>query len=233
MIRKTAHGFYVIEGDTHISKWAEESGRLDHDQWLLPQILPLIPEGGTVVDVGAFIGDHTIAYARKVGRAGYVMAFEPNPIANECLRLNLIGHPVEVHETPLSDKRQILELVPDQNAGASFYVAAPEGTKMSQSIGGEISARLDDVFMMAELDFIKIDAEGFELKILKGGANTLHKYRPKMLIEINGHRLFENGTHVHEILAFLKETIGDFEHKLLPEESNYASPQYDLLIIPR
>lgn len=235
MIRQTSHGFWVINGDTHISKWAEESGRLDHDQWLLPQILPLIPEGGVVVDVGAFIGDHTIAYARRVGDSGTVLAFEPNPKAFECLSLNANAYFPDVvcSRRGLSDEKGTFDLSVDVNAGASRIVDANSELEIRVQ-----TVRFDDFLSepgmrMHRLDFMKIDAEGFELKILKGAANTLHKFRPKMLIEINGQRLFENGTHVHEILAFLKETVGDFEHSLIPGDSNYASPQYDLLIIPR
>ena len=49
------NGIAVIEGDSHISMWVEQSGRLDHDTYALPIILDHIPEGGIVVDGGAFI----------------------------------------------------------------------------------------------------------------------------------------------------------------------------------
>ena len=56
----TRHGFAIIEGDTHLGKWAEESGRLDHDQSALPQVLPFIPIGGIVIDIGANIGYYSL-----------------------------------------------------------------------------------------------------------------------------------------------------------------------------
>lgn len=61
-LRTTRMGHWIIDGDTHISKWVEETGRLGHDQDLLPRILKLIRPGDVVVDVGAFIGDHTFDY---------------------------------------------------------------------------------------------------------------------------------------------------------------------------
>jgi tRNA G37 N-methylase Trm5 len=79
----------VIASDTHIGRWIEETGRLDHDQYLLPKIVPLIPEGGTVVDAGALYGDHTLAYAKAVGPYGEVFAFEPNPQSYTCLKKNM------------------------------------------------------------------------------------------------------------------------------------------------
>ena len=61
----TKEGIAILENDTHISKWVEESGKLDHDQNDIPLILKYINEGDTVVDCGAFIGDHTIAYLNR------------------------------------------------------------------------------------------------------------------------------------------------------------------------
>src|SRR5262249_37578392 len=75
---------WVLEGD-QISNWVEQEGRLDHDQNFLPGILEHIKPGDTVIDVGAFIGDHTVAYAAKAKK---VIAFEPNPLAFECLKYN-------------------------------------------------------------------------------------------------------------------------------------------------
>lgn len=40
MIRQTKHGFWVIDGDTHFTVWTEESGRLDHDQYVLNIMKP-------------------------------------------------------------------------------------------------------------------------------------------------------------------------------------------------
>lgn len=44
--------------------------------------------------------------------------------------------------------------------------------------------RLDD-FGIADVDFIKIDVEGHELEVLKGGAATIERYRPVLLMEVH------------------------------------------------
>lgn len=65
-VKQTKEGWWVLADDTHLSKWVEEHGRLDHDE-AIASIVEHIPQGGVVVDAGASLGDHTIAYARKVG----------------------------------------------------------------------------------------------------------------------------------------------------------------------
>src|SRR5688572_13750228 len=110
------NGLAVIEGDTHVSHWVQESGRLDHDQNMLPVILPYIRPGDWVLDVGAFIGDHTIAYLDAV-REGTVLAFEPNPEAFRCLRWNC-KKSINFN-MGLSDKNEILDIKLNPNAGAS------------------------------------------------------------------------------------------------------------------
>ena len=82
---KNGQEIAILETDNCICRFVEQSGRLDHDQNMLPIVLSYIPIGGVVIDVGAFIGDHTIAYLNKVRENGMVYAFEPYINAFECL----------------------------------------------------------------------------------------------------------------------------------------------------
>lgn len=235
---QTPQGFWVLDEDTHISKWAAETGRLDHDRWLLDQIEKFIPAGGIVVDVGAYIGDHTLAYSRYVGEDGIVLAFEPNPIAHECLCKNLELMPSRVNALPygLSNCWEGLELYSSSNVGATH--AKSKGGKedrlaqarMFDELWHEFEDEAPQTF--TRLDFFKVDAEGFEMKILTGAWKTLKKFRPVILVEINTQRLLENGSNVFDIMAWASRTFGAFEHQILPSECNYTADQYDLLILP-
>src|SRR5262245_23415731 len=73
----------VIDGDLLTKKILLENA-LDVHQHLLIQMQEYIPVGATVIDIGAYIGDHTITLARQVGPNGHVIAIEPNPIALFC-----------------------------------------------------------------------------------------------------------------------------------------------------
>ena len=55
----------------------------------------------------------------------------------------------------------------------------------------EISIKRLDDFNIENVDFIKIDVEGYELDVLKGGEETIEKYRPVILIEQKADRDWE------------------------------------------
>jgi FkbM family methyltransferase len=210
---KIIHGnVAVIDGDTHISKWVEESGRLDHDQYALPIILEHIKPGDTVIDAGAFIGDHTIAYLNRVGKTGHVYAFEPNKEAFDCLCHNCPG--ALVFNAGISDKEETLSYETNPNAGAS---------RIKLSGKTKIQTVLLDSLKIQNVKFIKIDVEGFELNALRGALKTVQEFKPTMWIEINRGALEANGTSPYEVESFL-EKLG-YKITPFPEKGE----QYDIL----
>jgi FkbM family methyltransferase len=219
----TKHGIAVIEGDECISKWVESEGRLDHDQNALPRILPYIKEGDHVLDIGAFIGDHTIAYSNKVGFYGKVIAFEPNSKSFECLKYNLNGiKNTELRNEGLSDEVGKITLTDvETNAGMCFAIKSKAGVKTITI----------DSLKLTRLDFIKIDAEGFEHKILKGGEETIKKFKPIMVIEINNHALLRNGTSDNDVFVYLNE-LGYYYKNIYDGQSIYED-QVDLICTPK
>jgi len=208
------NGIAVIEGDTHISRWVEESGRLDHDEYALPVILEHIKEGDWVVDGGAFIGDHTRAYLDKVKNSGRVFAFEPNPKAFECLVYNCPDARCE--QFGLSDLDGGAGMLESENSGASRLV---EG-------GSVMLVRLDD-YELPKLDFLKLDVEGYELKALRGAESTIDTHRPVMWIEINKGALNEQGVEPKDVIKFAL----DYGYEVIPYPDE-GGPQYDILCVP-
>ena len=214
MIRTTRMGIWVLSNDTHISKWVEQEDRLDHDHVTLQRICRHIKPGDTVVDVGAFIGDHTIAYARATHGvdSGMVIAFEPNKAPFECLSRNMAGlSHVECINKGLSDMSEKHTLISDRNAGASYLQK-----------GGDIETITLDSLGLKRLDFMKIDAEGMELKVLKGAEKTIAANKPTMYIEVNSAALARAGTSPGELLGWLRDHGYDVSGV---EEG----PQYDVL----
>ncbi len=208
----------LIKEDQCICRFVRESNRLDHDQNLLPQVLKHINKGDVVIDCGAFIGDHTIAYANKVGPTGAVFAFEPGKEAYECLAHNTRneerviihngGLGATIHKANLND-------VPD-NSGMNYLT---EGT--------EISIITIDSLNLPKLDFVKIDCEGYELEVLKGAIETIKKFKPKMLIEINTMTLERSGITREDIYNFLKEL--DYKYKNIYNGQSLDEYQMDII----
>ena len=162
-------------------EWAQ--GELDF-------LLDIIDAGNTVIDAGAFIGTHTLAFARHVGPEGQIYAFEPHPIAFELLKLNIEQNElpnIKPFDVALSDTKGTLH-VPK---AVLNDVENPE--QLSLSIGSEVASKdadsVDiklvplDQCKMDRCDLIKIDVEGMELNVLKGSAKTLRRFRPLVFAE--------------------------------------------------
>jgi FkbM family methyltransferase len=205
----------IIEGDTHICKWIEDSGRLDHDQNMLPLLIPHLR--GTVLDIGAFVGDHTTFYARHADR---VLAFEPNPEAFECLAYNTgdLAN-VSFHEVGLGARSGTASLVPHANAGMATLRS-----------GDEISIITLDSLSLPSVTFIKIDAEGWECDILEGARATIARCRPAMLIEVNAGALKLHGRSAGELLTML----GGMQYVMrnIYAEQPMSGTQFDMLCEP-
>ena len=216
-MKVTNQNIAILEDDTHISHWVEESGRLDHDRYALPIILQHIKQGDTVVDVGAFIGDHTIAYCNAVGESGHVHAFEPNIKAYECLEYNCKS--AKTYNLGLSNIAETVYYSENKNAGAG---------RLLRDTPTEIQIKTItlDSLQLSALDFLKIDVEGYEVGVLEGAALTIKKYHPKMWIEINVGALSQQGKTAGDIENFLTEL--NYTYTAFPE----IGEQYDLLCIP-
>jgi FkbM family methyltransferase len=103
----------------------------------------------------------------------YVEFVEPNPTCNKKIAKrykNIITHPVGLGETEGSLTFYINKFK-DNSKGASFIRDTNiEVNEITVDVKTLDSITQDKVF-----DFIKIDVEGFELEVLKGGVNTLSK----------------------------------------------------------
>jgi FkbM family methyltransferase len=143
--------------------------------------------GRNAVDVGAHIGSYTLPLARRFGG---VIAFEPNPSVRHILRLNLrLNHikNVRIEDAALSDAAGTRPLFLQTGTGATSSLN-PLHYHMDyqRSIPVRV-ARLDD-FSFENVDLLKIDAEGYELPILRGGTQTIARFRPIIFVEIHESR---------------------------------------------
>ena len=207
-------GFALPEKDWHHTKWVNDCGRLDHDQWLLPQLLPYLK--GVALDIGAHIGTHTIYYAE---RCKAVVCFEPNPKAFECLKHNVKKfHNIALHNIALGGVKGFVDIEECVgNLGAST-------TKTGTTIPLE---RLDSI-SITECSFLKMDAEGDEISILSGGKETILYFRPVMLIESNKVALERKGRTQQQLSRAIK-SLGYHVSMIDKQDPEHC----DLLCIPQ
>jgi len=225
MIRVTKEGWTVLRNDTHLSKWVEETGKIDHNQELDRQYrLYGLRPGDTAIDIGACIGDTTVPMARIVGEEGRVFAFEPNPVAFACLVANTRFFPqVRCLPYAIGGYKEIIGLTVHPNVGAS-------------SLGGtaptyDVVANTLDSFDLSGVRFIKIDVEGYEYEALIGGVKTIEVSRPYMFIEtaVHGDRYHYNSR--ERLYRLLQDQLG---YKVTPPiQSMSEYPQYDIFCEPK
>lgn len=177
-------------------------------------VLNNIKSNSIIVDVGACYGEYTLLCANKA-KDGTVIAIEPNPYHFELLKKGIEANNfknVILVNMALSDKEEEVD----------FYIGNEhmEGStlfkdKMTQELGHnnkhEIikvkSITLDKLlsnFNIDKIDILKIDAEGAELKIIKGAKNTLKNSKNlKILTEFGTNAISSSGESPIEYLTFL------------------------------
>jgi len=176
----------------------------------LERILPLVPAGGTCVDVGANVGFYTLHFAKRVGPGGRVLALEPDPRNAARLRgnlaLNRFEAKVEVAEAAVSDRdgRAVLHRSDEAHSGWGSLAGHP-----GESASLEVPVTTLDSFLesrgIARVDFLKADVEGSEIELLRGAERALRGRRiGRLFIEFNGVRLAARGLGLAEFLVPLE-----------------------------
>lgn len=211
----------VLESDSHISKWIQECGRVDHDRTVELYILPLLKPEWHVLDIGADVGSHTVRYAERAAR---VLAFEPNPEQFACLVYNCRNlKNVTCLPIALSAVRDYRALMTCENAGAGYLDPLAAGPVMCMPL---------DALPLERLDFLKIDVEGYEPKVLIGGQSQIHRFRPVILLEMNAGALARYGADYRTIFAWL-DSHGYAWRSFAQDCDLMSEPQYDLLATPK
>ncbi|MFO1491407.1 MAG: FkbM family methyltransferase [Kiritimatiellia bacterium] len=147
--------------------------------------------GDCAVDAGANIGYISRLLADLVGPSGRLHSFEPvretREILAHCMRTLGYGQ-VTVHAAGVSDHSGLARVsVPDYaGGGRNYYESA---VTRDGSGGEEVSLVTLDECLAGEtrpVRFIKIDVEGHELEAVRGARALIARWRPALLIEIQG-----------------------------------------------
>jgi FkbM family methyltransferase len=222
-IEMTPEGVWVRKGD-RLSESVKRERRLDADHGFVKLISRHITPGSLAVDIGANIGDHTIGYLQAVGLNGSVVAYEPHPVLYECLCRNC----PEAINFPYALGDQIgieqLHMEPGDDAGSSYIRGHPEDLPVKMST---LDEDLSDIVAYRPLSLIKIDAEGCEPEILKGGEETIRVHHPTLVIEVNRHTLSHRGHTAKDIKDFLDKH--KYRHHFI--SGNWSSERTDIICL--
>lgn len=155
-------------------------GELPHERGTEKLLQRVLKEGSTFVDVGANIGYFTKLASRLVGTRGRVFAFEPMPAALRLLRMNTSQLPnVTIFPMALSDTKGTATFYVRKKGDMSSLSHDPSAMPVPVRVG-----TLDESLADQErIDLIKIDVEGSELEVLRGGRAILERQRPIVYFE--------------------------------------------------
>ena len=168
-------------------------------------IRPRIKPGMTVIDVGADTGYYTLLFAKRVGRVGRVIAFEPIPSARDILERNIsLNHytnMITVCDFALFSHNASTVL----EAPRKFSRINSKKTT-NESNGIRIQTRIFDEcvpeFNVQRIDIVKIDVEGAELDVLYGMRRSLEEYHPTLLVEVHPNYLEDFGFTPEDLIGF-------------------------------
>lgn len=145
----------------------------------------------TIVDIGANIGQFTNAVKYWYPEST-VHAFEADPVTYEILTKNTNLKNVYVYNKALSDSKGVFNFYRAPLSGMSSLIKTVENQEQIVVETDTVDSALKDI---NEIDILKIDVEGAELKVLKGAYNTLKKTK-YLLLEISFDRNTENITNL-------------------------------------
>jgi len=132
---------------------------------------------GTVLDCGANVGIYSHFFHQKLNIKN-IIAIEPQEINCQYVKLNAPN--ATVYNAAVSDRITTgqLNVVNSWNSGA---------TRILESNDDESSIQIItiDALEINDLSFMKVDVEGFELKVLKGAVDTLARCKPVIYVEVH------------------------------------------------
>ena len=154
-------------------------------------IAGVVCRGWTCADVGAHHGVFTRLLAQLVGKSGRVVAFEAHPenarVLKRSIRVGLRGR-VTIENVAVTDgaAEQVTLHRGRGDASTEWNVVGHDVDGRPTAAELEVDAvSLDSYFAGARLDFVKVDVEGAEARVLQGARGLLRDSRPILAVEFH------------------------------------------------
>jgi len=189
-----------------ITFFANDTGALaqslrSYGEWAqneLAFIERFLTAGSTVVDVGAYVGTHTLAFAHLVGPNGRVVSIEPQNESFALLSKNVAANGiknVQLEHAAAADligvvHGQAIRITESESFGSAALRRFDASVKVSEQTDlkqQQLSVRTltIDSLDLGSCALIKIDAEGFEDLVILGARRTMQRLRPVIYAECN------------------------------------------------
>jgi FkbM family methyltransferase len=188
------------------------------EEGLTRAIIEKLQPGDTFVDIGAHVGYYSMLASLLVGAEGHVVSFEPTPRTRGELFANTAGlGNVEVVPMAAWDATERLTLQDfgwRQSSFSSVAAARVNGKQRFESI--EVEAVAVDDWLGAHgmvPDFIKIDAESAEQRVLRGLRCTIEQHHPILSLEVGDYNLPGVPSSAELIRSIIEQGYDAFEYR--------------------
>ena len=182
MNKKYIYGWWLPKEDQHFEGYFSQSVQVGDKRLYQPQHIDrcfyhIKNRKHTAIDVGGHCGFWSFYLG---GNFKKVYAFEPVEIFRECFKKNIPHGNVELLPVALGNENGFVSMnVELENTGATHV------SSNTNDLNKVELKKLDD-YELTDVDFIKIDVEGYENQVVLGAKETLLRNKPIIIIEQKG-----------------------------------------------
>lgn len=174
-------GWMSLDGDIALKSAYKQGGESvdNYQKDQLDESLSYVKNFRTAVDIGAHIGIMSFNMSKQFE---HVYAFEIQPDVYHCLTENLKSKNminVTTYNVGIGDKQEKVDL--------NFSERKTFSTHVKPNSSGTHQVMPLDAYKLRDVDFIKIDAEGYEPLIALGALETIKRTKPPILFERKQH----------------------------------------------
>ncbi len=178
------YGWYFPDIEKHfpemLAKNISKGGPPEYQQPVRLRSLQHTKSKRVALDIGANVG----LWSRDlVKHFDQVIAFEPVAMFRECLVRNVTSANLTVESIALGDRQGLIKMVITEGNTGHTHVDP-------NAIGGDTEIKRLDSLNLPVVDYIKIDCEGFEYRVLQGAEQTIKRCRPVIVIEQKPHEMY-------------------------------------------
>jgi FkbM family methyltransferase len=191
--------------DSYIESTILKNGSYESE--IAKLIAIFLKEGDVALDIGANIGLQSLRMAAAVGAYGKVYAFEPLHYLQQKLKSNLLlnrADNVLLMPVALSDTESEQEYPVNPNSWnqGTFSLRDSVIEGHVQTIQINIGDELAEIAQLHQLNFIKIDVEGFEFRVISGLKTTIVRHRPVIVFEYDENYWKQSGNDIDKCYNF-------------------------------
>lgn len=155
------------EADRHFAR------RDGYQSRIIKAALPWCKGRNLAIDIGAHVG---LLTRQMQGNFDHVVAFEPQPENFLCLKHNATA--ATLYNIALSNTEGLMSMVNPKASNSGAWECIPYEAESGKAIS---SARLD--WFGLKPDFVKIDVQGHEARVIEGAVETLKAHKPVLAVE--------------------------------------------------